>query len=577
MRRADRLDAACDRDRVRDEFLDGHARVGDAVDEGRVRPVLEQTPHEIGEQRLVRADRGVDAARAVELVAADHCLVQRLAHAVQALELVLPAVEVRPGHGQHRGKRLGVVGRELRVDRVGRREQLPRRREEADVGVDLAGEDREPVVALDLRPLDLRVPVRALHQPDHQPPAGAPREVDEPVDDEDAALAVGLDDEAEAVPVGEVRIEAQRLENIERKVEPVGLLGVDVEADVVGLGERREALDARQKLAHDPGALDALIARMQRRQLDRNARPLVDAAPVRGPSDRMHGVLVLGEVARRVLGRGRRFAEHVVGKGEAARLALAARVDGLLDGAPGDELLAHEPHGHVDPGPDDRLAAPADETRQRGAERLLAAGADQLSGQHEAPGGGVDEQRRAVSDMGAPVARRELVADQRVARGGVGNAQQRLRETHQRHALLARQRVLVDEPLDAAGTRLGAQPGHETARHRLDAFRLVRPQRRQREERGHALRLGFSRSRRDRGAQRRFSDDLGTKRGEGVFGHLAQVGARIDGFKPDRTPSSRLRSTRADEARFRPGSERDRRDWRVESNAGLPTAMPRMG
>ena len=90
-------------------------------------------------------------------------------------------------------------------------------------------------MALDLRALDLRVPVRALHQPDHQPPAGAPREVDEPVDDEDAALAVGLDDEAEAVPAGEVRIEAQRLQNIERQVEPVGLLGVDVEADVVGL------------------------------------------------------------------------------------------------------------------------------------------------------------------------------------------------------------------------------------------------------------------------------------------------------------------------------------------------------
>ena len=48
---------------------------------------------------------------------------------------------------------------------------------------------------------------------------------------------------------------AQRLEEVERQVEPVGLLGVDVEADVVGLRQRREALHARQQFAHHAGAL----------------------------------------------------------------------------------------------------------------------------------------------------------------------------------------------------------------------------------------------------------------------------------------------------------------------------------
>ena len=55
---------------------------------------------------------------------------------------------------------------------------------------------------------------------------------------------------------------------------------------------------------------------------------------------------------------------------------------------------------------------------------------DEPAGQHEAPGGGVDEQRGARADMGAPVAGPELVADQRVAGGGVGNAQKRLGEAH---------------------------------------------------------------------------------------------------------------------------------------------------
>ena len=78
------------RDRIRDELGDADRGIDDAVDERGVRAVLEQPPHEIGEQRLVRADRRIDAARAVELVRADDLVVEALAHAVQALELVLP-------------------------------------------------------------------------------------------------------------------------------------------------------------------------------------------------------------------------------------------------------------------------------------------------------------------------------------------------------------------------------------------------------------------------------------------------------------------------------------------------------
>ena len=67
----------------------------------------------------MRADRRIDAAaRALGLA---HDLVQRLAHAVQALELEAVAVA---GHRQHRGDGVGVVGGELRIDAVGHRQQL---------------------------------------------------------------------------------------------------------------------------------------------------------------------------------------------------------------------------------------------------------------------------------------------------------------------------------------------------------------------------------------------------------------------------------------------------------------------
>ena len=60
------------------------------------------------------ADRGVHPAGDRSVRAADQLFVQRLAHAVQALEL-----EVAPVAGEldDAAERLGVVGRELRIER----------------------------------------------------------------------------------------------------------------------------------------------------------------------------------------------------------------------------------------------------------------------------------------------------------------------------------------------------------------------------------------------------------------------------------------------------------------------------
>jgi hypothetical protein len=94
--------------------------VDDLVDEGGVGAVFQQPPHEVGQQVAVRAHRGIDAAARCRLAA--HDLVQRLAHAVQALELEAPSLS--PGHLQDRGHGVRVVGGELRVDPVARSSSL---------------------------------------------------------------------------------------------------------------------------------------------------------------------------------------------------------------------------------------------------------------------------------------------------------------------------------------------------------------------------------------------------------------------------------------------------------------------
>src|SRR3546814_7441180 len=85
------------------------------------------------------ADRRIDAARQVHLVRPDDLLVERLAHAVQALELeVLPIV----GCLEDTGDRVRVVGRKLRIEGLEIGQQALRAGEVGKVGRRLAGEHR---------------------------------------------------------------------------------------------------------------------------------------------------------------------------------------------------------------------------------------------------------------------------------------------------------------------------------------------------------------------------------------------------------------------------------------------------
>ena len=395
--------------RVLHQLLERHRVAGDAVDERGVGAVLEQSAHEVGEQRVVGADRRIDPARPAEPAfahRADHLLVERLAHAVQALELVLSVLVVGTGERVDGGQGVGVVGGELRIDLGRRREQLLRAGEIGDVGVGLAGVDRIAGLAVELGALDLAVPVRALHQPHHQPAAAAPGEVDEPVDHRRAALLVGLDDEADAVPAGEGGLEAEPLQQVERELEAIGLFGIDVEADVVAAGELGELQQARIELGHHPLDLRPAVARMQGRELDRDAGPLDDAAARRGPADRLDRGFVGGEIGLGIARGHRRFAEHVVRVAKALGLARPGIVERLLDRLAGDELLAHQAHRHVDAAADQRLAAATDDAPERRAEADVAVRRHQAAGEQQPPGGGVDEQRRALAEVRAPVAAR---------------------------------------------------------------------------------------------------------------------------------------------------------------------------
>ena len=197
---------------------------------------------------------------------------------MQALKLAIAALA---GEFEDRRHGVRVVGRELRIEGRAAIEQAPGAGEIGDIGRDLAGVDRIAVEPALLAALDLAVPIGALDQAHHQPPPAAPGEIGEPVDHRQGALLIGLDGEAEPVPAGEVRGERQRLDEIERQIEAVGLLGVDGEADAGVARPARQRQQARRQLGQNALALRHLVARMQGRELDRDAGRLGDR-PARG-------------------------------------------------------------------------------------------------------------------------------------------------------------------------------------------------------------------------------------------------------------------------------------------------------
>ena len=110
------------------------------------------------------ADRRIDPARRLRQLGHQR-LVEHLAHAVQALELVALDPARILDHARD-GER--VVGGELRVEMRARGQAVARAGGVAEVGHRLAGEHRivgEPAL---LRALDLGVPIGALDQAHHQ-------------------------------------------------------------------------------------------------------------------------------------------------------------------------------------------------------------------------------------------------------------------------------------------------------------------------------------------------------------------------------------------------------------------------
>ena len=204
-------------------------------------------------------------------------------------------------------------------------------------------------------------------------------------------------------------------EDLERRLEPVLLLGVDGERQPARARRARQADQTRRQLLGKALLFAGLEARMQRRQLHRQARPLVERVEMHGGErprglaygiDRRHVAL---EVEVGVLLRPRRLAQHVVGEEIALLLVRLGARHRLADGAPEHELIAEDLYGLAHGLADDGLARARNQALDRvdrvGAVRVLEL--DDAAREQQRPGRGVDEQAVGMAEMALPAPARK--------------------------------------------------------------------------------------------------------------------------------------------------------------------------
>ena len=146
---------------------------------------------------------------------------------------------------------LRVVGCELRVDRVARRNQFACTGDVRHIGIHLAREyriSREPTL---LRALDLAVPVRAFHQPHIEAPAGRLRQRSQKTDHIERPFLIGLHGQAESLPALELRRPGDMFDQLQRQLEALRFFRIDSQRNAtIARSDRKLQQSRRQFLMH---------------------------------------------------------------------------------------------------------------------------------------------------------------------------------------------------------------------------------------------------------------------------------------------------------------------------------------
>ena len=198
--------------RISDDVINRCRIISEAIDERRVGAVLQQTPHEISQQVFMAAHGCINPAGLVDIAVAHNTLIQRLAHAMEALEFIALVI---PRHHRNRRYGVGIVSGELRIEHITPRQHIFCTSEIADIRRGLAREHGVILKPVLLRPLDFRIPIGTLDQSHWQYPTCALGNVSKILQDWLCASTIGLHGQTQTVPALEFRCRSQTLKQLQ--------------------------------------------------------------------------------------------------------------------------------------------------------------------------------------------------------------------------------------------------------------------------------------------------------------------------------------------------------------------------
>ena len=427
-------------------FFHTHRLVGQLVHKRRVRAVLQQAAHQVGQQVAVLAHRGVDATADERVL--QYLAVHTLAHAVQALQL--ERVAALSGQVQDGGNGGGVVGGELRVDHIRCIQQGLGAGQVGHVGVVFVGEHGVMRQAQLLGAFDFRVPVRTFDQAAHQAQLVFAADMGDVFDEFQRPGLVRLHRQTKPAPLRLVlrHQRGQRLEHVERQLQAVHLFSVDGQVDVGAGGLFTQTPDTRHQLGQDTFALGPFVARVQRTEFDGNTVVLL--CRIRFTCAGSYGfnsILVTLQVVQRIGIGACALAQHVVAVGELG-LLFAGR-GGLVHGGPNGlaqhKLAAQQLHG-AHGGGHDRFGTELGQQalRRFGIGQKLFRQGNGAAGQL-GQGGAAQHGGSAGVVHAVKVGPAQLVGGEGDSGFGIGHAQQGFGQAHQGQAFGAGDGVFAQQ------------------------------------------------------------------------------------------------------------------------------------
>lgn len=441
--------------RIGDKIIEREVFVENKVEEGGVREVLKKEEEEIGEKSLMREERWINEGREKEILGEEELIIKRIKNEVKELEIKIKGFEIRKGKMIDSGECMRVMGRKLRKDKISRGKKIEREGNIGKVSMKIEGIERKIIKKIKMRKIDIRIKIGEIKKKKNEEEIGEERKIDDEIKKEGEEIEIGMKKEEDEIKEWKIRVLEKDLKKVERKLKKVGIIRVDIEEDIIGIGDGREWIKIRKKLKNEEINLREGIKRVKRRKIDGNEGKIINEEKWGRKKDGVDRGLIIIIIKIWIGGGGRGIEKNVVGIEEEEILKIIGEFKRIIDGLEGEEMIENNENGNVKEEKDERIEEEGDEEGKRGGKEKIIEGIGEIEGKEKEKCRRIEEKREKEENVGFKVEIRYIVEDKRIESRNIGNEKKGLGKENKRKELMDRKRILMKKKLEEGEIMIG--------------------------------------------------------------------------------------------------------------------------